>query len=214
MIWCDLMMTCYACGNDVNKPCNWKCFPQSPSYEDHYQGLTHLFQDSQPAPGEQFGEKNTAKDCQNISNLAPISIWRCPQLTCVNTWAFGKEVGNVVVVIVAADQLEDEVGLDQEDGEQDHNCCEAQKSEQDNETFFPKEDLPGNFVLIATNAIYPQITSPHCIALDNIRRQPLTCQMTTPKNNTCYAGYNPVKEGPEMWKAGHHCPPPSQAPPI
>ena len=84
-------------------------------------------------------------------------------MTCVNTWALGKKVGNVVVVIVAADQLEDEVGLDQEDGEQDHNCCEAQKSKQDKKTFFPKEDLPGNFVLIATNAIYRQITSPHCI---------------------------------------------------
>ena len=59
----------------------------------------------------------------------------------------GKEVGNVVVVIVAADQLEDEVGLHQEDGEQDHNCCEAQKSKQDKKTFFPKEDLPGNFLL-------------------------------------------------------------------
>ena len=58
----------------------------------------------------------------------------------------GKEVGNIAVVIVAADQLEDEVGLDQEDGEQDHNCCEAQKSKQDKKTFFPKEDLPGNFV--------------------------------------------------------------------
>ena len=83
-------------------------------------------------------------------------------MTCVNTWALGKEVGNVVVVIVAADQLEDKVGLHQEDGEQDHNCCEAQKSKQDKKTFFPKEDLPGNFVSIATNAIYPQITSPHC----------------------------------------------------
>ena len=74
MIWCDLMMTCYACGNDVNKPCNWKCFPQSPSDEDHYQGLTSLFQDSQPAPGEPFGEKTTVKDCQNISmsTLRPV----------------------------------------------------------------------------------------------------------------------------------------------
>ena len=88
-------------------------------------------------------------------------------MTCVNTWALGKEVGNVVVVIVAADQLEDEVGLDQEDGEQDHNCCEAQKSKQDKKTFFPKEDLPGNFVLIATNAIYPQITSPHWITSED-----------------------------------------------
>ena len=88
-------------------------------------------------------------------------------MTCVNTWALGKEVGNVVVVIVAADQLEDEVGLHQEDSEQDHNCCEPQKSKQDKKTFFPKEDLPGNFVLIATNAIYPQITSPHWITSED-----------------------------------------------
>ena len=52
-------------------------------------------------------------------------------MTCVNTWALGKEVGNIAVVIVAADQLEDEVGLDQENAEQDHNCSEAQQAKQD-----------------------------------------------------------------------------------
>ena len=63
-------------GNDVKKPCNWKCLLQSPSYEDHQhnQGLKHLFQDSQPAPSEPFGEKTTVKDCQNISRstLRPV----------------------------------------------------------------------------------------------------------------------------------------------
>ena len=68
----------------------------------------------------------------------------CPQFAGVDGWTLWKRGDNVVDVVLAA-QLEQDVAVDEEDGDEDDDRCEADNSKQDKETFPPKDNLPGYF---------------------------------------------------------------------
>ena len=68
----------------------------------------------------------------------------CPQFAGVNGWTLWKRGDNVVDVVLAA-QLEQDVAVDEEEGDEDDDRCEADNAKQDKETFSPKDNLPGYF---------------------------------------------------------------------
>ena len=71
-------------------------------------------------------------------------LW-CPQFAGVNGWTVWKRGDDVVDVVLAA-QLEQEVAVDEEDGDDSQDCCEADHSKQNKEAFSSEENLPGYFL--------------------------------------------------------------------
>ena len=70
-------------------------------------------------------------------------LW-CPQLAGVDGCTLWKRGDNVVDIIILAAQLQEKVVVvDEEDGDEDEDGCEADNSKKNKETFSSKVNLPG-----------------------------------------------------------------------
>ena len=103
--------------------------PQVPCFEDQ----------CHPCPGRQ-----QAPDVSIIFVASQPSfnliLWS-PQLVGVDVWTLRKR-GDDVVDVVLVGQLEEEVAVDEENGDEDEDDCEADNSKQNEETFSSRGNLP------------------------------------------------------------------------